>query len=419
MQESAETGKAQEHVDEARLWSRHVDMARFGATSLGGVNRQALTTEEIDGRRCLIAWARELGFAVSMDEIGNLFIRKAGLDDTLPPVLTGSHIDTQPSGGRFDGIYGILAGLEAMQAIGAAGIATRRPIEVVAWMNEEGSRFSPGCMGSLAFVDPARTTELAAIKDLEGTTVADALQGLRRAFPDVPNRPLGLIPSAFIEVHIEQGPRLENARKTIGVVTGIQGTRRFVVEVLGENAHAGTTPRRRRKDALLAAVRIVGGLERLMRDPADVVRFTIGRFIVSPGAPAVVPGHVLFTIDFRHPDDAVLQERGDQIEPVCRKYAAKCHVVVKQVSRTKPVEFVGQVPEAIERATKRLGLPYMQMPSGAGHDAQNLVKVCPTGMIFVPCERGISHNEAENTKPGDLAAGARVLAESLVDLATH
>lgn len=419
MQQSVATGKAQALVDEARLWNRHVEMARFGATPLGGVNRQALTAEDIEGRRCLIGWAREIGFTVSMDDMGNVFIRRPGLDDSLPPVLTGSHIDTQPSGGRFDGIYGILAGLEALQAIDAAGIATQRAIEVVTWMNEEGSRFSPGCMGSLAFVDPTQTADLSAIKDLAGTTVADALTELRRAFPDVPQRRLGFSPAAFVEAHIEQGPRLEKERKTIGIVTGIQGTRRFVVEVRGENAHAGTTPRRGRKDALLAAVRIVGGLERLMRDPADVVRFTIGRFIVSPGAPSVVPGHVLFSIDFRHPDDTVLQTRGDQVEPVCRKYAGKCEVTVKQTSRTKPVEFVGLVRESIERAAQRLGLPHIQMPSGAGHDAQHLVKVCPTGMIFVPCERGISHNEAENAKPDDLAAGARVLAETLVDLAMH
>ena len=417
MQENVEAGKAQPLVDEARLWNRHVDMARFGATPLGGVNRQALTPEEIDGRRCLIGWAREIGFIVSMDVMGNLFIRRPGLDDSLPPVLTGSHIDTQPSGGRFDGIYGILAGLEALQAIDAVGIATRRPIEVVTWMNEEGSRFSPGCMGSLAFVDPTRSADLSAIKDLEGTTVADALAGLRRAFPDVAPRELGFVPAAFVEAHIEQGPRLENEHKTIGVVTGIPGTRRFVVEVHGENAHAGTTPRRRRRDALLAATRIVGGLDRLMRDPTDVVRFTIGRFIVSPGSPSVVPGHVLFSIDFRHPDDAVLQSRGDQVEAVCRKFAGKCNVTVQQVSRTKPVEFIGRVPEAIERAAQRLKLPYIQMPSGAGHDAQNLVKACPTGMIFVPCERGISHNEAENAQPHDLAAGASVLAATLVDLA--
>jgi|SRR5215831_6779984 len=419
MLEVAATGKAQALVDRARLWARHAEMARFGATPLGGVNRQALTAEEIDGRRCLIGWARELGFAVSMDDMGNLFIRRPGSDDSLPPVLTGSHIDTQPSGGRFDGIYGILAGLEALQAIDAAGIATRRAIEVVTWMNEEGSRFSPGCMGSLAFADPARTSDLSAIQDLEGVTVADALAGLRLAFPDVPARKLGFVPAAFVEAHIEQGPRLEKERKTIGVVTGIQGTRRFVVEVRGENAHAGTTPRRRRKDALLAALRIVAGLEKLMRDPEDVVRFTIGRFIVSPGAPSVVPGHVLFSIDFRHPDDAVLEMRGDQVEPVCRKHAGKCDVVVKQTSRTRPIEFAGLVPETIERATERLGLPHIHMPSGAGHDAQNLVKICPTGMIFVPCERGISHNEAENAKPSDLAAGARVLAETLVDLATR
>jgi N-carbamoyl-L-amino-acid hydrolase len=419
MEKGVAAGKAEAFVDEARLWARHVEMARFGGTPLGGVNRQALTAEEIDARRCLIGWARDIGFTVSMDGMGNLFIRKAGIDDSLPPVLTGSHIDTQPSGGRFDGIYGILAGLEALQAIDAAGIATLRPIEVVTWMNEEGSRFSPGCMGSLGFVDPTRTPELQAIRDLSGTTVAQALEGLRGAFKNVPSRPLGFVPAAFVETHIEQGPRLESARKTIGVVTGIQGTRRFHVEVHGENAHAGTTPRRRRKDALLAAAHIVGGLERLMRDPADVVRFTIGRFIVSPGAPSVVPGHVMFTIDFRHPDDAVLQARGDEVEAVCRKYAGKCDVTVKQISRTKPVEFVGRVAEAIEQATQRLRLPHMRMPSGAGHDAQNLVKICPTGMIFVPCERGISHNEAENANPSDLAAGARVLAETLVDLASH
>ena len=413
-------GAARAHtfVDEARLWKRHADMARFGATPLGGVNRQALTPEEIDARRCLIGWARALGFGVATDAMGNLFIRKAGADDSLPPVLTGSHIDTQPTGGRFDGIYGILAGFEAIEAIANAGIVTRRPIDVVTWMNEEGSRFSPGCMGSIGFVDPRRASELQAVTDLDGTTVAQALERMNRALGDVPLRPLGFVPAAFVEAHIEQGPRLEAARKTIGVVTGIQGMRRFRVEVHGENAHAGTTPRKRRKDALIAAAHMVTGLERLMLDRADAVRFTIGRFIVSPGAPSVVPSHVLFTIDFRHPDEAVIASRGDEVDAVCRKYAGRCEVSVTQTSRNKPVEFVGRVADTIDLVTRQLRYPRMRLPSGAGHDAQNLVGVCPTGMIFVPCEGGVSHNEAENATPGDLAAGTRVLAETLVSLAS-
>lgn len=396
-----------------------MDMARFGATPRGGVNRQALTPEEFEGRRHLLNEAKALGFSTAMDEMGNLFIRRAGSDEALAPVMTGSHIDTQPSGGRFDGIYGVLAGLEALQAIEQSGQRTRRPIEVAVWTNEEGARFTPGCMGSLVFAEPARKSEMTRVKDIAGTTMEAALAELHRAFPDIAARPLGFPVAAFVEAHIEQGPVLEAKRKTVGVVTGIQGTRRFVIQVHGEDAHAGTTPRRRRKDAFVAAVKMVGALERLMRDKDDVVRFTIGRFIVSPGAPSVVPGHVLFTIDFRHPDNGVLQDRGDQIEPLCRKYAGKCKVTVEQISRTMPISFEGAAIETIERVTERLGFSHMRIPSGANHDAQNLFKLCPTGMIFVPCEKGISHNEIENARPSDLAAGARVLAETLVELANR
>jgi len=202
-------------------------------------------------------------------------------------------------------------------------------------------------------------------------------------------------------------------------VTGIQGTRRFLIEVHGEDAHAGTTPRKRRKDALSAAVAMVAGLERLMYDEHDTVRFTVGRFVVSPNAPSVVPGHVAFTIDFRQPEQEVLTRLGDQVEAVCRANAKACAVGVSETSRTEPTKFEGLVPDTIDSVAKRLGLPRMHIFSGAGHDAQNLFKVWPTGMIFVPFEKGISHNEAENATSYDLAAGARVLAEVMVEIANR
>ena len=406
-------------VNERRLWQRHMEMAKIGETPKGGVNRQALTPEDVRARALLADWAAELGFECTMDEIGNMFVRRQGTERDATSVMTGSHIDTQPSGGRFDGIYGVLAGLEALQAVEDAGLATRRPLEAVVWTNEEGSRFMPGCMGSSVFAEPGLLEQMLCSEDMDGVTVTKALTELGVAMPAVRARPLGGEVAAFIEAHIEQGPELEATNNTIGVVTGIQGTRRFLIEVHGEDAHAGTTPRKRRKDALSAAVAMVAGLERLMYDEHDTVRFTVGRFVVSPNAPSVVPGHVAFTIDFRQPEQEVLTRLGDQVEAVCRANAKACAVGVSETSRTEPTKFEGLVPDTIDSASKRLGLPRMHIFSGAGHDAQNLFKVCPTGMIFVPCEKGISHNEAENATSYDLAAGARVLAEVMVEIANR
>ncbi len=404
-------------VNERRLWQRHMEMAKIGETSKGGVDRQALMPEDVRARALLADWAAELGFECTMDEIGNMFVRRQGIERDAAPVMTGSHIDTQPSGGRFDGIYGVLAGLEALQAVEDAGLATRRPLEAVVWTNEEGSRFMPGCMGSSVFAEPGLLEQMLCSEDMDGVTVTKALTELGVAMPAVRARPLGGEVAAFIEAHIEQGPELEATNNTIGVVTGIQGTRRFLIEVHGEDAHAGTTPRKRRKDALSAAVAMVAGLERLMYDEHDTVRFTVGRFVVSPNAPSVVPGHVAFTIDFRQPEQEVLTRLGDQVEAVCRANAKACAVGVSETSRTEPTKFEGLVPDTIDSVAKRLDLPHMHIFSGASHDAQNLFKVCPTGMIFVPCEKGISHNEAENATSYDLAAGARVLAGVMVAIA--
>ncbi len=406
-------------VNERRLWQRHMEMAKIGETPKGGVNRQALTPEDVRARALLPDWAAELGFECTMDEIGNMFVRRQGTERDATPVMTGSHIDTQPSGGRFDGIYGVLAGLEALQAVEDAGLATRRPLEAVVWTNEEGSRFMPGCMGSSVFAEPGLLEQMLCSEDMDGVSVTKALTELGVAMPAVRARPLGGGVAAFIEAHIEQGPELEATNNTIGVVTGIQGTRRFLIEVHGEDAHAGTTPRKRRKDALSAAVAMVAGLERLMYDEHDIVRFTVGRFVVSPNAPSVVPGHVAFTIDFRQPEQEVLTRLGDQVEAVCRANAKACAVGVSETSRTEPTKFEGLVPDTIDSVAKRLDLPHMHIFSGASHDAQNLFKICPTGMIFVPCEKGISHNEAESATPADLAAGARVLAGVMVAIANR
>ncbi len=411
-------GRAAAAVDEGRLWQHHLELAKIGGTPRGGVNRQALTAEDAEARARLVSWGTALGLTAEMDPIGNVFLRRAGRDAAAPPVLTGSHLDTQPSGGRFDGIYGVLGGLEAIGATVRAGIETRRPLELAVWTNEEGSRFAPGCMGSRTFADPSVLDRMLAARDLDGVTVAEALASVRTALAGrVAPRRLGGPVAAYVEAHIEQGPELEAAGRTIGLVTGIQGRRRILVEVTGEDGHAGTLARRRRKDALSAAVAMIRALEALMHDPEDTVRFTVGRVIVSPNAPSVVPGHVLFTIDLRHPDQATLIGLGDQVSAVCRAHAGPCAVSITEVSLTLPVQFEGPVPAAVRSASERLGLSAMPILSGAGHDAENLHRVCPTGMLFVPCERGISHNEAENARPEDLAAGARVLAEVLVDLA--
>jgi N-carbamoyl-L-amino-acid hydrolase len=333
-------------------------------------------------------------------------------------VLTGSHIDTQPTGGRFDGAYGVLAGLEVLEAMHLAGVQTARPIEVVAWTNEEGSRFQPGCTGSGSFVGDKPLDQVLAVRDRAGVLFRDALAETVAATPEARPRPLGMPVHAYLEAHIEQGPRLEQAGLPIGVVTGIQGSRRFEIDVEGEEAHAGTTPHAARKDALCAALDIAQALRQSMQDPEDVVRFTIGRFETYPGSPNVVPGRVHFTIDFRHPQARVLAERGDAVAGIAVACAGACRVRVTDISYSAPVQFPAGMVGLIADAAAALGLPAMQMPSGAGHDAGLLHRVCPAGMVFVPCERGISHNEIENADPADLAAGTRVLAKALVDLAS-
>jgi N-carbamoyl-L-amino-acid hydrolase len=412
------TSQPAARVDAARLWERHQRLARHGATADGGVNRQALSAEEIAAWRELVGWGREEGLAAFTDPVGNLFLRLEGSDAEAVPVLTGSHLDSQPSGGKFDGVFGVLAGLEAAQSIRAAGITLRRPLEIVAWMNEEGSRFVPGMMGSAAFTGAAPLDTFLPVRDASGISVREGLAALHDAFPDLPSRPLGRPVAAYVEAHIEQGPILEREGYSIGVVTGIQGKRTFRVTVRGEEAHAGTSAPRERKDALLAAVRMIAALDAAMRDGDDVVKFTVGRLDVMPNAPSVVAGTAVFSIDLRHVDSAILAALGDRITGICAAQAGRCSVDVAELTRASSLTFPESMTRLVRDSAASLGVPAMDIYSAAGHDARFLHAVCPTGMIFVPCKEGISHNARESATPEDLAAGTRVLVDVLMKLAS-
>lgn len=404
-------------VSQERLWRRLMEMARIGAIAGGGVNRAALSPEDIEARRLLAFWAGERGYAVAQDDIANLIIRREGRRADAAPVLTGSHMDTQPLGGRFDGIYGVLAGLEALEALDEAGVTTARPVEVVAWTNEEGGRFSPGAMGSMVFTGARRLEEFLDARDAAGERLGDALARTLAALPEAGRRPLNTPVAAYVEAHIEQGPILDSAGLSVGVVSGIQGCRWFDVQVSGESSHAGTTPAWARRDALQEALAAINGLNTLMREADDALRFTVGRLEVQPNTPNSVPAQVTFSVDLRHPERELLERLGDQVERVCRDSMQRCTVQVRETFRQPPCRFDPEVIAVIERAARDLDMPYETMRSGAFHDALFLAGVCPTAMIFAPCERGISHNPAENADPAHLARATQVLAGTVLTLA--
>jgi N-carbamoyl-L-amino-acid hydrolase len=320
------TGELARRINGNRLWHRLMSLAELGASSGGGIDRQALSDAEIAARGRVVGWGREIGLEAATDPVANLFLSYQGTEPDLAPVFVGSHIDTQPTGGKFDGALGVLAALESIEAMIARGVRPRRTIEIVAWMNEEGSRFAPGMMGSAVFSGARQLQDILDIRDKAGITVQAELRKVLSAEPRLSERPFGAKPAAFLEAHIEQGPVLELEKKTIGVVTGMQGKRTFRVQVDGEENHAGTSPRHARRDALVSAVDIVRALQEAIWDRADAVRFTIGMFTVSPNAPSVVPGRVVFSIDLRHPEAKTLQRIGDTIPTTCRQAAGRCKV---------------------------------------------------------------------------------------------
>lgn len=403
--------RAMNAVRGERLHGLLETLADFGGIAGGGMNRQALSAEDFDARAWLIELARHIGCQVWTDDCANLFIRRDGLHD-MPPVMTGSHIDTQPNGGRYDGCYGVMAGLECLLALHDQNLRTRRPIELVVWTNEEGSRFSPGAMGSSAFVEPRRMSAYRDSRDADGISVAQALQAHAERFAELPLR--GKIAAhAFIELHIEQGPVLERAEVPLGVVSGIQGVRWYQIRCLGASAHAGTTPMDMRRDALLLATRSLPAIEALAERLAGVERrLTFGRWQVKPNSINTVAGEVAFSIDFRHADPAVLQAFDAEL-PNCLPAGTE----LQQLFSHPPVAFEASIVEVLQQAADATGEESLSLRSGAFHDAMYLVGHCPTGMLFVPSRDGISHNPNEYTEPSQLEAGARALAWSLVQLA--
>ncbi|MEO5736851.1 MAG: Zn-dependent hydrolase [Variovorax sp.] len=414
----AAPGVRELRVDGQRLWDSLMQLAQVGATEKGGVCRLALTELDRQGRDLFTRWAREAGCEVRVDAIGNIFARRAGRNNALPPVTTGSHIDTQPTGGKFDGNYGVLAGLEVVRALNDAGVVTEAPLEVAVWTNEEGSRFVPVMMGSGVFAGAFTIEHALAQRDNDGISVSQALAaigyaGTTRASANA--SPVG----AYFEAHIEQGPVLEANECVIGVVEGALGQRWYDVVVQGMEAHAGPTPMELRKDALLAASELVIEVNRIALSHAPHGRGTVGWIDAYPNSRNVIPGRVRLSVDLRAADDMVLSAMDAALKEAVQRIATKGKVemTVEQVVYFQPQPFTPALVSAVREGALAQGLSWMNVISGAGHDAVYLARVCPTAMIFVPCLDGISHNEIEDAQPDHLEAGCNVLLQAMVQSA--
>ena len=403
-------------VNGGRLWSRLMEMAQIGATANGGCNRQALTDADMAGRALLSRWAEAAGCQVRVDPIGNLFLRRRGNDDSLPVVMTGSHLDTQPTGGKFDGVYGVLAGLEAIESLNDERIATRHAIEVSVWCNEEGCRFPMAMMGSAVWAGRLPLDEAYALTDRAGLSVRRELQRAAVSTGTALERQRVM---AAIELHIEQGPVLEQRATTIGIVTGVQHMSRHEVIVEGQEAHAGPTPMDMRRDPIRVLADLLPALYSEAEQRAPDARMTVGCIETSPGSPNTVPGRLRFTIDLRHPDAdeyrALCEAARQMVLESLARHGLKGHI--RQVWEAPGVVFDAGCVAAVRAAVAALRLSSLEMVSGAGHDSCNLAAVVPTAMIFVPCAGGLSHNEAETAAPADVEAGANVLLHSLITLA--
>ena len=398
-------------VNSSRLWQSLMDLARIGATEKGGVRRLTLTEEDRRGRDQFVAWCREAGLAIEVDGIGNIFARRAGTDPAAAPVVIGSHLDSQPSGGKFDGAYGVMAGLEIVRALDDAGIRTRAPVEVAAWTNEEGSRFVPTLMGSGVYAGVHTLEEALAQTDIAGVSVRDALTGIGYAGAAGPHR-LG----AYFEAHIEQGPVLEETKTTIGVVLGALGQRWFDVLIVGQDMHAGPTPMDTRQDAMLAAAHLTIEVNRIALTSADYARGTVGQLQVKPNSRNVVPGEVRMTVDFRSAKAATLNTMVGELKAAAARIAAAGRVSIEltEVVSFPPSEFAPDLVASVRAGAQARGYSHRDIVSGAAHDAVYMSRIAPTAMVFVPCEGGISHNELENARPEDIAAGCNVLLDAVL-----
>ena len=402
-----------QRIDGKRLWDSLMSMAEIGATPKGGVKRLTLTEVDKAGRERFAAWCESLGLTVRVDAIGNMFARREGRDPSRKPVLFGSHLDSQPSGGKFDGALGVIAGLEVMRTLNDLNITTEAPLELVNWTDEEGSRFGHSLMGSGTWAGVYPQDKVYGLKDVDGVTVSEALDAIgykgrheARPFPA----------DAYFELHIEQGPILEKEEKRIGVVTGAQAQVWWDARILGQDSHAGTMPPYARKDALVAAARVIDLVDRRMRERGEDGRGTVGFLQVVPNSRNVVPGEVRFSVEFRHPDTDVIQHLAESFpaEAAAAIAGTGCTLELTELFRFAAQPFDPDCVGLVQQAADRLGHSSRRIVSGAGHDAVYVARLVPTAMIFTPCKDGLSHNEAESILPEEAEAGCQVLFEAVV-----
>ncbi len=401
-------------INGERLLTRIEELASIGAIDGGGSCRLALTDEDRAGRDLVVTWMKDLGLDVSIDSIGNVVAVRAGKNDG-PATMTGSHIDTVKTGGRYDGNLGVLAGLEIIESLSENNIQTQHPVAVAFFTDEEGSRFAPDMLGSLVYVGGMTLEEALDIKGVDGAKVGDELDriGYRGASPCP-----GPSPRAFVELHIEQGPVLEVEGITIGAVTGVQGISWTEMTITGESNHAGTTPMTLRHDSGFAAASISTYVRELSIEMGGSQVATVGRLELNPNLVNVVAGSAVLTVDLRNTVEERLLEAESKLSDFISELSLSegLKIEKRQLARFEPVEFNQEVVNTVENVASRMGHPVMQLPSGAGHDAQMMARVCPTGMVFVPSHKGISHNPAEHTDADDLIAGCDVLFQTILEL---
>ncbi|MDH3762751.1 MAG: Zn-dependent hydrolase [Gammaproteobacteria bacterium] len=410
--------QAQLRVNGQRLWDSIMAIAEIGPGQHGGSCRLALTDEDREGRDLFIDWCREIGCSIEIDDMGNIFARRDGRNNDLAPIVAGSHLDTQPHGGKFDGIYGVLAGLEVLRSLHDNNVTTEAPVEVVVWTNEEGSRFAPAMIASGVYAGLFEKDYAWSRSDSDGNTIGAELKRIGYLGDAVcGEHPIG----ALLEAHIEQGPILEAQQNQVGVVIGGQGQRWYDLRLKGQDSHAGSTPMRGRRDALVAAAEIISMVQTLAMDFAPQAVTTVGEMSVHPNSRNTIPGEVFLTIDIRNPDEAALAEMARELRTCVIDCADKNQVEcdLDEIWEKPPVKFDPDCIAAVESATKALGYSHQQIVSGAGHDACQVCLVAPTSMIFVPCAGGLSHNEQESAEPADLEAGCNVLLHAMLNLANR
>lgn len=405
-------------IDGARLWQSIMQMAEIGATANGGSHRLTLSDEDKAARDLFASWCAQAGMRVEVDELGDMFARRGGSNEAQAPIAMGSHLDTQPFGGRFDGVFGVLAGLEVVRTLNDRGIATVKALEVVNWTNEEGARFAPSMLASGVYGGVFERDWAQSRRAVDtGATLQDELKRIGYA-GDLPVHEREF--SAFIECHIEQGPILESAGIPVGVVDAAQGFRWYDISLAGFASHTGSTPMVGRRNALLGMAKVALAVDEIAAEHAPLARGTVGSQVtVGPGSRNVIPGRVDFTVDLRHPSAATLAAMDAALREACAEAAAEfgLELSLAQISDTQPVAFDADCVARLERACQKLGIAQQRITSGAGHDACYVARRAPTAMLFAPCKDGISHHESESAQPTDLEAVCNVLLHAVLELA--